>query len=127
MAAPIAPTVYAPAPDYGDEEIGFLAALFDTSFEYSVTPQVIRGSYVMLMIVTGLVSVGILFIDAGPVLVRLIVGVLVFFLVLTQGRLMLESIMALHNIERVNRRQLRQLERLEAIERNTRVGDRPTS
>lgn len=81
---------------------GFFAALFDLSFSEFVTPKIIRGLYVLFMILFGLLALGIfiLFASQGGALIiaGLIIAPIVFLLYLIFARVWLELIMVIFNI-----------------------------
>jgi hypothetical protein len=104
-----------------DSEEGFFKSLFDTSFESSITPRIIRASYILFMIFDALVGIVFLVGDWGNFLVRAIAGGIVCLVLLIWVRLAFETIMTLHNIEKYTRRTSRMGDRFLAIERNTRV------
>lgn len=104
-----------------ESEDGFLGSLFDTSFESSITPKIIRASYVIFMLIDGLFVIVILAAGFGNFLVRLIAATFVFFALLIWVRLGFETMMTLHNIEKYTRRTARMADTFSAIERNTRT------
>lgn len=93
-------------PSLSSDDSGFFASLFDASFDKSITPKIVRASFILFIIFDLAVSLFILVKFPGPFLVRVGVAVILFFVMLVWVRLILESIMALHLIER-NTRQKR--------------------
>ena len=101
------PPIYtAYASTLNPDDSGFFASLFDASFDKSITPKIVRASFILFIIFDLAVSLFILVKFPGPFLVRVGVAVILFFVMLVWVRLILESIMALHLIER-NTRQKR--------------------
>jgi hypothetical protein len=105
-----------------ESDPGFFASLFDTSFESSITPKIVKASYVLFMMFDALVVIVILVAGFANFFIRLIAAVIVFFVLLIWVRLGFETMMTLHNIEKYARRTSRMSDTFTAIERNTRTG-----
>lgn len=86
---------------------GFLQSLFDFSFEESITPMIVRGSFALYLILDIIISILILASQNLPFLLKLILAFMFFFGSLIFVRLTLEATMSLHNIEKYSRESAR--------------------
>lgn len=108
---------------------GFLSSLFDLSFTRLVTTRVVKGLYILLIVVVaiGLVASIVSAIISGSitgVLISVVGGTLVALLTIIYGRIMLEVLLAIFRILETNREiAYLQRQQLMAIQPEAAAGD----
>lgn len=86
------------------EQRGFFGSLFDISFMHVVTPRLVKVIYILVIIFTGLVAVGVVIsmakVNAGLAIVALVVFAPLYFIVtVSLWRMVLEVLTSIVKME----------------------------